>query len=260
MRLTPHRLRHRLTRRRLTRHRVAAGRYWRPAAVLLNATALAGGVEAVLWRLTPSTAPAELAFDHLLTQVCAGALAACTLWAWVCVITVVWEAVRHSRTVPLALPVPPAPTTGLTTVSPPAALRRIVLALCGIALASTASPALAAEGTDLDPAPATARSLEAIAAALPFPDRASDSTSPPPSVATPRRPQGATSHPSVIVRSGQSLWSIAAAALADRGHPTDARTVDRHWRELYRLNKDVIGPEPDRLQPGQQLRLPRSLR
>jgi nucleoid-associated protein YgaU len=30
-----------------------------------------------------------------------------------------------------------------------------------------------------------------------------------------------------------------------------------HWREIYEANKDVIGDNPDRIRPGQTLRIPK---
>ena len=55
---------------------------------------------------------------------------------------------------------------------------------------------------------------------------------------------------SVIVRGGDSLWSIAADHLPP--NPTDA-DIDTAWRAWYVANDDVIGDDPDLIQPGQQL-------
>jgi len=43
------------------------------------------------------------------------------------------------------------------------------------------------------------------------------------------------------VVAGETLWSVAASTLGD-GHK---------WREIYNRNQAVIGPDPNRLQPGQ---------
>lgn len=57
----------------------------------------------------------------------------------------------------------------------------------------------------------------------------------------------------VVVHRGDSLWSIAAAHL-----PPDAGAaqIDAAWRDWYRANRDVIGPDPSLILPGQQLRTP----
>lgn len=57
----------------------------------------------------------------------------------------------------------------------------------------------------------------------------------------------------VTVRRGDSLWSLAARHL---GPGATDRDIARAWPEWYRLNADVIGSDPDLIQPGQQLRIP----
>ena len=51
-----------------------------------------------------------------------------------------------------------------------------------------------------------------------------------------------------IVRRGESLSSIARDVLGDAGR----------WRELYGLNEDVVGPDPNRVGVGTRLMLPSS--
>ncbi|OJX98308.1 MAG: hypothetical protein BGO96_03740 [Micrococcales bacterium 73-15] len=53
------------------------------------------------------------------------------------------------------------------------------------------------------------------------------------------------------VRSGDSLWGIARA----HGAETDAEIADA-WPRWHELNRDVIGADPDLIQPGQVLRVP----
>jgi hypothetical protein len=57
----------------------------------------------------------------------------------------------------------------------------------------------------------------------------------------------------VTVRSGDSLWSIAAAALGPLASDAD---IAREWPRLYAGNRDVIGANPHFLRPGQVLYLP----
>jgi len=57
----------------------------------------------------------------------------------------------------------------------------------------------------------------------------------------------------VEVRPGESLWSIARAAL-----PPDATaaTITRAWHRIYAANQARIGADPDLILPGTSLRLP----
>ena len=48
------------------------------------------------------------------------------------------------------------------------------------------------------------------------------------------------------VDSGDNLSAIAKQELGDANR----------WREIYELNKDVIGANPDLIQPGMELKLP----
>jgi nucleoid-associated protein YgaU len=48
------------------------------------------------------------------------------------------------------------------------------------------------------------------------------------------------------VDSGDNLSAIAKQELGDANR----------WREIYDLNKDVIGNNPDLIQPGMELKLP----
>jgi hypothetical protein len=54
----------------------------------------------------------------------------------------------------------------------------------------------------------------------------------------------------VIVRSGDSLWSIAAHHLPPDSADSD---IDSAWRAWYLRNQQVIGDNPDLIQPGQPL-------
>lgn len=110
--------------------------------------------------------------------------------------------------------------------------RRLVLAACGIALAG-ATPAAATPGAPhVDPHDAAAA---VFLTGLPLPDR----------------PAGDTA---VVVRAGDTLW-----ALAERTLPAgaDDGAVTARWHRIYDLNRELIGPDPDLIQPGQRLRLPR---
>ena len=85
---------------------------------------------------------------------------------------------------------------------------------------------------------------------LPLPDR--------PSVAVVERAVTASPSPPdrtrVTVRAGDTLWAIAADALGPRA---DAASVARSVHRWHEANRAVIGPDPDRLVPGQVLTSPR---
>ena len=57
---------------------------------------------------------------------------------------------------------------------------------------------------------------------------------------------GETKSKTYTVDSGDNLSNIAKQELGDANR----------WREIYELNKDVIGKNPDLIQPGMELKLP----
>ena len=59
--------------------------------------------------------------------------------------------------------------------------------------------------------------------------------------------------PEVVVRRGDTLWSIARAELGPGASDTE---VARAWPRWHAANEDVIGPDPDLILPGQVLRRP----
>ncbi|GAA1686422.1 hypothetical protein GCM10009765_39880 [Fodinicola feengrottensis] len=70
---------------------------------------------------------------------------------------------------------------------------------------------------------------------------------------TPRQP--ATTPPrTVVVRPGDSLWSIAAARLQHPSRPA----IAVEWPRWWAANRQLIGPNPDIIRPGQRLRPPTS--
>lgn len=57
----------------------------------------------------------------------------------------------------------------------------------------------------------------------------------------------------VVVRRGDTLWDIAARHL---GPGASAAEVAAEWPRWHRVNREVIGPRPDHILPGQRLRPP----
>ncbi|HEY0888024.1 MAG TPA: LysM peptidoglycan-binding domain-containing protein [Nocardioides sp.] len=186
-------------------------------------------------------------FADTLVAGCQLALLGCAGWAWLAVTAVVVEVLRGH------------PNAARRSRAVPRPLRRAVLLACGVAL-TTSGTAIADTPQD---APRDASydasydaPAEVLLAGLPYPARAHDATAPAATApgATALGATGAT----VTVRPGDSLWSIAARRLP-RG-ASDA-AVARTSALLHRLNRDVIGDDPDLIHPGQRLRLPdRTLR
>lgn len=63
----------------------------------------------------------------------------------------------------------------------------------------------------------------------------------------------ATPPPEVVVRHGDSLWSIAARHL---GPDASESEIARAWPAWHDTNREVVGDDPDLLRPGQVLRPP----
>lgn len=59
----------------------------------------------------------------------------------------------------------------------------------------------------------------------------------------------------VVVRAGDTLWSIAAEHL---GSDASARDVAAAWPAWFHANADEIGDDPDHIVPGQRLTIPTS--
>ncbi|TCC36554.1 LysM peptidoglycan-binding domain-containing protein [Kribbella speibonae] len=57
----------------------------------------------------------------------------------------------------------------------------------------------------------------------------------------------------VVVRKGDSLWSIAAREL---GPSATTQAIAARWPDWYAANRHVIGNDPDLILPGQVLRIP----
>ena len=56
--------------------------------------------------------------------------------------------------------------------------------------------------------------------------------------------------PRVIVESGDSLWALAEERVGLARAP-------ECWPALYRKNRGLIGPNPDHIEPGQRLSVPK---
>lgn len=139
----------------------------------------------------------------------------------------------------------------------PHALRALVVTTVGVGagLALT-GPALAGTAPTQGP-PAAAAETEGAAVVLDvdWPEPSVDwPDAPLPEEATAPAPVGDGTNEHVVMR-GDSLWSIAAQHLpAD----ADAAAISASWQQWFEANRDVIGPDPDRILPGQRLLAPAS--
>lgn len=198
-----------------------------------------------LWALavpaTGAVVPARgAAFDDVLVGGCAVAALLAGTWLWLVTTVVVGEALSGRAD----------GTAGRGARGVPRAVRAAVLAACGVALvvpvgaASAAEPSHPSQALHGLPMPDRATSTAAWgAAALRSAAAPADRDD-----AAPAR--AARTH---VVRTGDTLWSLAAADLS----PTaDANDVTRRWHRLHQLNRAVIGDDPDLIHPGQRLHLP----
>ncbi|WGX95272.1 LysM peptidoglycan-binding domain-containing protein [Nocardioides sp. L-11A] len=204
---------------------VAAGRVRMRAALLwLTTTAALGGLGALaapaVRRLATTPGPS---FADLLVQACAAVALVAGVALWVLATDVASGVLRSGG-------VPPGRAVG--------PVRRLLLAAYGVAVLAGTAPASAEVPTGPD-APTGAAVLDG----LPLPDRPLD---------RPAR-DGGPDPAVVVVRPGDSLWSIAAHHLGPGASPSDLAS---YWQRVQALNAAALGPDPDLIHPGQSLRLP----
>lgn len=196
--------------------RLRATAVWLVATGALAALVVATGPtarRAVAESLTAGLASRP--FDALLVQGCAVLALPAAGWLWLLTTLVVLEALGAG----------PREAPGV-----PGVLRRAVLVACGVAVIGASGPARA------DP----------DVAGLPLPDRATGE-------ATLTWLAEASATRTVVVRPGDSLWSIATADLPPSA---GADEVAAYWHRIYRLNRAVVGADPDLIHPHQRLLLP----
>jgi hypothetical protein len=192
--------------------------------------------------LVDSRDPARATSASLTDAVATACTAALALsWAWFVLATV--TCLVDELTAPSSAAAGEAgPRRAARRQLPPSAARRLARVLAGSGLACLAAPCLPAAHalTPVD-LPLPTRQLGATAGAR-------EDTAPQP---PPRRTGTHEDAGSVVVGSGDSLWSIAAARL---GPHASTVAVDEEWRRLYARNRSVVGPDPDLIHPGTRLR------
>lgn len=135
-----------------------------------------------------------------------------------------------------------------------------------VAPAPDLRPVMASDAPDpsLRPPSTTASTTASTAAAAPAPETGLGPLGPGPAraaLAPADQPAGApgaarSTAEAVMVRSGDTLWAIAAHHL---GEDATAAAIDAEWRRWYSVNIQVIGDDPDLIQPGQRLVAPSPL-
>jgi len=86
--------------------------------------------------------------------------------------------------------------------------------------------------------------------------QASASASAQPPLPVPARPVGSVqtdTRTGLVVHSGDSLWRLAEDRLPSSAAPGEVAAL---VQDLHRRNREVIGPDPDLIRPGQRLAVP----
>ncbi len=147
-------------------------------------------------------------------------------------------------------------------VTPPT-IRRVVSVVAGVTLVAGAVPAQAASGSPtraempsvawFQDAPAvSARASSGPGSPSGHPgvsvDWVAGSGDEPAAAPGPLAPP-----PTVVVQPGDTLWSVAAAHLPPGPDRGQARAIASAWPLWFAANRQVIGPDPDQIIPGQRL-------
>jgi hypothetical protein len=110
-------------------------------------------------------------------------------------------------------------------------------------------------GWPLDPSPSTASAGPAPRSAAPVGPTTTDPTGPgqPTAFGTTAPIRASNAPPTVTVRPGDSLWTIAGAEL---GPAANDQQIAIAWPYWYRANRQLIGRDPNLLRPGTRLNRP----
>lgn len=146
-------------------------------------------------------------------------------------------------------PAPPTPSSGAEAQDP-----------AGPAPAGSTARPPSSESPPGDPAPRTARAHEPTGPGRAAPPRADDTdedvrrqgADPGTGPATAGTSPDPGSSP-VVVAPGDTLWALAATSLPAGATP---REIQRLVESIHRLNRAVIGSDPDLIRPGQRIDVP----
>ncbi|HEU5043719.1 MAG TPA: hypothetical protein VFT75_06285 [Nocardioidaceae bacterium] len=220
------------------------------AARALVLVAVVGAFGAGVWQLArpPLAAgvarPTDLDFAGALEALCAALLVTGWLWLQVAALAVAFAAVARVACRPWLAELADRVVSRTT----PTALRRLVIAGCGVALSASpvALPASATTRAAPHTRPGTSTQLEAAdLAGLPLPDR----------TAGPHLSDRATGSTQrwLTVHPGDSLWSITRRLLPAGA---DDREIAIACGRMASTNRTTIGADPDLILPGTRLRVP----
>jgi LysM repeat protein len=198
---------------------------------------------AVLWTCRPGAVPA-VASDPSRSLVTVAAWVAWALAAYLggCSVVASIAACCH----------PDARLRAWAVRCSPALVRPLLTAALGTGM-SVGLVTLPAHADSTLPAPQSAAVDRAVPGSLDWPGVGVD---PRLVVTTPRDTAQTQPQPgSVVVRRGDSLWSIAQRSLCRRSLPCGStdQTVAAAWPAWWAANRDVVGPDPDLIRPGQRL-------
>jgi hypothetical protein len=138
----------------------------------------------------------------------------------------------------------------------PRSLRRFVEVAVGASSAAAVCLAPAAAYADapspgpVGPSPVVSASPLDWPGLAPASAPAPPAQQPPPVQPPPVQPQPVQPQTRLVVRPGDSLWSLTARQLGP--HATTAR-IAAGWPRLYAANRRAIGADPNLIHPGQQL-------
>jgi nucleoid-associated protein YgaU len=136
----------------------------------------------------------------------------------------------------------------------PAALRRVVITAAGTSILLSPITAVASAAPGGPPAP---NGTSAVLPALGWPTDPAPATAAGSGRDTPTGTQPLGTGDRVLVRPGDSLWSMAADRL---GATPSAARIQAEWPRWYAANRQLIGADPNLLRPGASLLVPEPAR
>jgi nucleoid-associated protein YgaU len=165
-------------------------------------------------------------FGDLLVLVARWVIRGALLWGGLIALAATVEAASRGR------------VRATSWVATPPAVRRALLASLGILLAGAApGPVSATVGLGSPHRPDPWGSPGEASGSLPVP----------------ARPTGRATPDVVRVRAGDTLWHLASARLPRGAGDAQVLAAVHRW---HARNREVIGPDPDLIRPGQRLRPP----
>ncbi|WP_054011926.1 LysM peptidoglycan-binding domain-containing protein [Arthrobacter sp. ERGS1:01] len=237
------------------------------AILLLGASLVFAGASVLRLRFSGGSFAGPLEMDEAIGALAAGTGIAVALWwllAMACAVVSTVAALHGKGRIASA-----------AALWSPAFMRRLAAAVLGLNLLSAPLALAASPVGPIDPLwhaesvaaaplhPAPSPTAKGPAVTSPAPQKPVDPAWTP---QAPAADPGALARPAtrqpapaidggdpVVVQGGDSLWSIVAAALGPYASDVE---VAQAWPEWYRVNRGVIGADPNVILPGQVLHAP----